>query len=281
MKIVIVEDEMPAAKRLEKLIKEIDNDIVIEAKLDSIETAVHWFSNHAQPDLIFMDIELADGQSFEIFNQIKITTPVIFATAYDEFALKAFKVNSIDYLLKPIDKDALRAAIEKFKELKKSFSSEFDINAVLKTLSGNKEGKSRFLVKLGERLISIEKEQIAYFMSEDKLTFLVTHDKNKYVMDYTLDELELQVHSKEFFRINRQFIASAKSIGSIHNYFNGKLKLTLAPPVKEEVLVSRERLHFLRTGWIVNVVSGLQTLTIVFHSQAVSILRVVHGRLLS
>lgn len=250
MKIVIVEDEIPAAKRLEKLIKEIDNEIVIETKLDSIETAVAWFNNHAQPDLVFMDIELADGQSFEIFNQIKITAPIIFATAYDEFALKAFKVNSIDYLLKPIDKQALQLAIEKFKALKSSFKTEtkadFDINAILKTLSPNKEGKSRFLVKLGERLISVEKEQIAYFMSEDKLTFLVTHDKNKYVVDQTLDELEAQVNVKEFFRINRQFISSLKAIGSIHNYFNGKLKLNLSPQVKEEVLVSREKASFFK-----------------------------------
>ncbi len=244
MKIVIVEDENPAAKRLEKLIKEIDSEIVIETKLDSIDSAVAWFSNHAQPDLILMDIELADGQSFEIFNQMLITAPVIFATAYDEYALKAFKVNSIDYLLKPIEKESLAIAIDKFKAFKTSFATphtDFNINALLQSLSINKPHKSRFLVKLGERLISIEIEQIAYFISEEKLTFLMTHDKNKYVMDQTLDELEDMVSTKEFFRINRQFIASLKSIDSIRQYFNGKLKLTLNPPVINEVLVSREK----------------------------------------
>ncbi len=244
MKIVIIEDEIPAAKRLEKLIKEIDSTVTIETKLDSIESAVEWLSTHTQPDLILMDIELADGQSFEIFNQVKITSPVIFATAYDEFALKAFKVNSIDYLLKPIEKTELAAAIEKFKAIKSSFSNtstELNINALLHSLSKPVSYKSRFLVKLGERLISVEKEQIAYFTSEDKLTFLVTYDKNRYVMDQTLDELEHQLDPREFFRINRQFISSPKAITSIHTYFNGKLKLAMQPPVKEEVLVSREK----------------------------------------
>lgn len=244
MKIVIIEDEIPAAKRLEKLIKEIDPAIIIETKLDSIEAAVEWFSTHAQPDLILMDIELADGQSFEIFNQVKITAPVIFATAYDEFALKAFKVNSIDYLLKPLEKAELSAAIGKFKAIKNSFSSssaELNINALLQSLAKPPTFKSRFLIKLGERLISVEKTQIAYFTSEDKLTFLVTHDKNKYVMDQTLDELEHLLDPKEFFRINRQFISGPKAIIGIHTYFNGKLKLTMQPPAKEEVLVSREK----------------------------------------
>ena len=244
MKIVIIEDEAPAARRIQKLVKEIDKNITVDSLLDSIESAVSWFSNHAQPDLILMDIELADGQSFEIFNQVKITAPVIFTTAYDEFALKAFKVNSIDYLLKPIDKDALEAAITKFKNLKNGYgnhTTEYNLESLLKSLSKPQEYKSRFLIKIGDKLFPVAIEDIAYFMSEDKFTYIITRENKKYIVDQTLDEIEKIVSPKNFFRINRQFIASIISIGSIHNHFNGKLKLTLKPEVKEEVMVSREK----------------------------------------
>jgi two-component system response regulator LytT len=250
MKIVIIEDEAPAARRIISLIKTLEPDFEILASLDSIESAVKWFASNPQPDLALMDIELADGQSFEIFNQVKITAPVIFTTAYDEYALKAFQVNSIDYLLKPIEEILLRKALDKFSDLKKQLSSpapvSVDIEKLIRSLSQPRQAKSRFLVKQGDRLISIEKDQIAYFMSEEKLCFLITYDQKKYVMDYTLDEIENLIDTKQFFRLNRKFIASIKAIGSIHNYFNGKLKLILKPEVKEEVIVSREKAPFFK-----------------------------------
>ena len=243
MNILIIEDEAPAARRLKKMILEIDPEVNVMAMYDSIETSVKWFNANEQPDLIFMDIELADGQSFEIFNQVKITAPVIFTTAYDEYALQAFKVNSIDYLLKPIETNALLNAIQKFKTLRENYSKtpEYDFKHLLKTLSPAQNYKSRFLIKTGEKFVSIEKESIAYFLSEEKATFLITFDNKRFIMDQTLDELEKITDPILFFRLNRQIIANIKAIGSIHNYFNGKLKLTLKPELKEEVIVSREK----------------------------------------
>ncbi len=239
MKIVIIEDEIPAAKRIEKLIKEVEKDAEIVAKLDSIASSVHWFNQNPQPDLVLMDIELADGQSFEIFNRVKITSPVIFTTAYDEFALKAFKVNSIDYLLKPVEIDELRKSIDKWNALKGS-SQHVNIASLIDSFS-TKKFKTRFLVKVGERLISIENEQIAYFMAEDKYSFLVTLDNKKYILDQSLDEIENSIDSRLFFRLNRQFIAPHKSIDAIHNHLNGKLKIILKLNQKVEIYVSREK----------------------------------------
>jgi two-component system LytT family response regulator len=249
MNILIIEDEIPAAKRLEKLLLEHQPKAQILAKLDSIEASINWFQSHIMPDIVFMDIELADGQSFEIFNKINISAPVVFTTAYDEFALKAFQVNSIDYLLKPIDITALANTFEKLDVLKKSASKHVtqspDIDKLIKSfMLGNY--KSRFLVKMGERLFTIETPKIAYFISEEKLTFMITDDNKKYVIDQTLDEVEKSLDPKMFFRLNRQIIASLKSISNIHTHFNGKLKIILKPEHKEEVLVSREKASFFK-----------------------------------
>mgnify|MGYP002777084424 CR=1 FL=1 len=240
MKIVIIEDEIPAARRLEKMVKELDTNIEILAKLDSIETAVAWFGLHGHPDVAFMDIELADGQSFEIFKQVEIKCPVIFTTAYDEYALKAFKVNSIDYLLKPIEAEALKQSFEKWKSLQNVHSS-YDIQSLVDSITGKKDYKKRFLVRLGDRLISVENEHIAYFLTEDKYSFLVTTDNKKYILDQPLDEIERQLNPLEFFRLNRQFIAPHKSISGIHSHLNGKLKVSLLPAQKDEIFVSREK----------------------------------------
>ena len=250
MNIIIIEDETPAARRLEKMVLQIDPNITVIAKLDSIEGAVNWFKNNPQPDLVLLDIELADGQSFEIFNLITVTAPVIFTTAYDAFALKAFQVNSIDYLLKPIEEELLRKALDKFAKLKNQLKGgetvSLEIEKLVRTLALQKQFKSRFLVKQGEKLISIDVDQIAYCMSEEKLSFLVTHEGKKYVMDDTLDVLEGQLDYKIFFRLNRQFIAHIKSIHSINTYFNGKLKLSLKPDAKEEVIVSRDKAPYFK-----------------------------------
>jgi two-component system response regulator LytT len=246
MRIIIIEDETPALNRIKKMLLEVSPEAHILATADSIENAVLLFQNHAnEVDLALMDIELADGQSFEIFNQIKITCPVIFTTAYDEFALKAFKVNSIDYLLKPIAKPELVQAIQKFKSVQKTaidYATELkQLISQLKPKTQTSTYKNRFLIKNGTKLQSISTEEIAYFYAHEKLVSLITYQQQKYIVDYSLDELASQLDPKLFFQINRQFIANFKSIKKIHTYFNGKLKIELNPAVNNEVIVSRER----------------------------------------
>jgi two-component system LytT family response regulator len=246
MDIFIIEDEPMASKLLAKLIKDADPDMNIVGTADNVASAVKWFQENKHPDLIFSDIELLDGQSFEIFNTIEITSPIIFTTAYHDFALKAFNVNSIDYLLKPINKVDVKKALDKYKVLKDKMSTTSNSNEILKGLiesisSEKKTYKSRFLVKMGDRLVSLTNDQIAYFYSEDKLVFVQTIENKKYPVDFSLDELELTIDPSMFFRLNRQFISNINAIMSIHSYFNGKLKLTLKPAIEKEVLVSREK----------------------------------------
>lgn len=252
MKVLIIEDEAPASRRLRKLINEIDTTIEILAVLDSIESSVQWLEQNPAPEIIFMDIQLADGVSFDIFEQIQIQTPIIFTTAYDNYSLKAFKVNSIDYLLKPINKDELTQSIHKFRQLKSQFSADSyqqQIGNLLETLSANTTGqtkqtnyKNRFLVKLGDRLESVPEANIGYFQAKDKIVLLTTRQDKKYSVDYSLDDLERLLNPACFFRINRQFIVRIDAIQSIHNYFHGKLKIMLAPAVKDQdIIISREK----------------------------------------
>jgi two-component system LytT family response regulator len=242
MKIIIIEDELPAYKRLHKLVLEIDSSIEILGHADSISSAVQLFQSIGNIDLALMDIELADGQSFEIFNQVKVDCPIIFTTAYDEFALKAFKVNSIDYLLKPIDPKQLKQALEKFSSLKFK-SSSFDLNLLLQAMQPNitAQYKQRFLVKLGSKLISVACNDVAYFMAADKVVYLVSKDCKKYIVDHSIEELSNLLDPKIFFHLNRQFMANLSAIESVSTYFNGKLKIHLNPQVAEEVLVSRDK----------------------------------------
>ena len=255
MKVLIIEDEAPAARRLNQLIKTAHEDIEIVATLEGVAQTVEWVGKNSLPDLIFMDIQLADGLSFEIFTHVQIGCPVIFTTAYDEYALRAFKVNSIDYLLKPVSQDDLNQSIEKFMVLKEQFrepqtnknttANIANFEALLESLQINKNYKSRLLIKIGEKMISLLMENIAYFSSEDKLVYAITSDAKRYPLDYSLEELETMIDPKTFFRLNRQYIAKINSIQSIHNYFNGKLKLFLNPPTPKEVVVSREKAsHF-------------------------------------
>jgi DNA-binding LytR/AlgR family response regulator len=251
MKVLIIEDEAPASRRLQKLVQEIVPNAELMAILDSIETSVQWLNTHPAPELIFMDIQLADGVSFDIFEQVQIQTPVIFTTAYDNYSLKAFKVNSIDYLLKPINKDELRQSIDKYHQLKAQFSAvgyQQQIGNLLQTLSVGVEQKqadsykNRFLVKLGDRLESVAEGSISYFQAKDKMVLLVNQQNKKYPVDYSLDDLERLLNPSHFFRINRQFIVRIDAIQSIHTYFNGKLKIMLIPEVKDQdIIISRER----------------------------------------
>ncbi|MEY3501536.1 MAG: hypothetical protein RL308_3209 [Bacteroidota bacterium] len=255
MDIFIIEDEPMASKLLTRLIKDAAPDMNIVGTTDNVVSAIKWFQENKHPDLIFSDIELLDGQSFEIFNSIEISSPVIFTTAYHDFALKAFKVNSIDYLLKPLNKVDIKKALDKYKVLKdKMNSGSNNAGEVLKGLindlkSEKKTYKSRFLVKMGDRLVSLTNDQIAYFYSEDKLVFVQTIENKKYPVDFSLDELEHTIDPSSFFRLNRQFISNINSIVSIHNYFNGKLKLTLKPTIEKEILVSREKASYFK-DWL-------------------------------
>lgn len=246
MKILIIEDENLAARKLKKLVTEIEPTADIVGMTDSIESSVEWLETNPTPDLILMDIELADGQSFEIFNRTEVNSTIIFTTAYDEYALKAFKVNSIDYLLKPVRSEELEKALDKFKALKKGGTADnrVNIDMLLKELrqsQGKQEYRNRFLVKQGQKFITVETHDIAYFFTEDRVNFIKTRAGQRFIVDYTLDELEQTLDTRQFFRANRQFIVHAKAVESVHPYFNSKLKLHLKPAIEDEVLISREK----------------------------------------
>lgn len=248
MKVLIVEDEVLAAKKLTKTLATVDESAEVIGVSDSIQGTVEWLNNHPAPDLILMDIELADGQSFEIFGLTEVKSPVIFTTSYDEFALQAFKVNSIDYLLKPVQKEDLEAALNKFKQLKTIYKEEkkedVNLEQIVKQLQQKlqpREFRKRFLVKHGQKLISIEIDEIAYFFSDGRLNFFKTFDNRKFVVDYTMDELEEMLDPDKYFRTSRSFYVSINSIDQIHDYFGNRLLLHLNPPVEKEAIVSREK----------------------------------------
>ena len=245
MKALIIEDEQHAAQRLINLLKETGRDIEILETLDSIESSIKWLSENADPDVIFLDIQLADGLSFAIFDQVDVKSPVIFATAYDEYAIKAFEINSIDYLLKPIKLERLEASLDKLKKLRPSMSP-IQITAQLQNMivdyhEKNKTYRSRFLVNKADGMIPIATEDIAYLYTEDKVVFLITRDNRRFMLNYSLDQLEKQLNPISFFRVNRQFIVAMRSIHKIHNYFNYKLKIELTPVSEQEVIVSRQK----------------------------------------
>lgn len=250
MKILIVEDEDLAVKKLQKTLTSVDKDADVVGIADSIKATVEWLEQNPAPDLILMDIELADGQSFEIFNLTEIKSPVIFTTSYDEYALKAFKVNSIDYLLKPVQKEELEAALNKFRQMKKAYNSQsspsesVNLDSILKELQQKlqpKEYRKRFLVKHAQKLVSIEIDDIGYFFSDGRLNFFKTKDNRKFVVDYTMDELEDMLDPEKYFRISRSFYVSVESIDKIDDYFGNRLILSLKPAVDKEALVSREK----------------------------------------
>src|SRR5688572_384524 len=242
MKTIIIEDENLTAKRLESLLHKYDPAIQILGVLPSVQEAVEWFKSNPSPDLIFMDIHLEDDLAFKIFEQVKVKAPVVFTTAYDEYMIKAFKVNSIDYLLKPINYEELVQAIEKFKTLR-SQSAVPDMETLLQII-GKKEPeyKTRFMITVGTRIRSIEIEEIAYFYSEEKMTFMVTKEGQQLPIDFSLDKLTSLLNPRDYFRISRQFLVRFESIQNVQTYIKGKLKLELTPKTKFEVLVSGDRM---------------------------------------
>lgn len=242
MRVVIIEDEELASKRLEGLILKADPNIKIEARLESVSEAVEWFGKNPEPDLIFLDIHLEDDLSFAIFEKVKVKAPVIFTTAFDEYAIKAFKLKSIDYLLKPINQKELNEAIAKYKEWTQADKPQFDISELYKLLQ-NKDVKykERFSISFGQKIKTIETDKVAYFFSEGGLTFLVTTEKSEYPIDYSLDDLASQVDPHQFFRINRQYLVKLKSIKNVHVFPKSHLKLDLEPAAKAEVFVSIDK----------------------------------------
>ncbi len=241
MNTLIIEDEEPAAARLKKLLKEIDPGIHVLDAVVSVKSAVRWFNQHEMPELILLDIHLADGQSFEIFRQVKITAPVIFITAFDEFAIQAFKVNSIDYLLKPVKKEELQDALKKFRTLYSAKQSA-DFNKLLETLKDQKpEYKKRFIIRYGDHIKTINIEDVAYFFTQEKINFLRTHDNKTYPLDFNLDKLEALLDPSVFFRINRQFIIGIPSIDQMFAFSKSRVKVKLKPPTDEDTIVSTER----------------------------------------
>lgn len=243
MKVLIIEDEAPAFRRLEKILLEIDPDIEILEVLDSVEDTVNWLKNHKSPDLAFMDIQISDGISFQIFDQVEVSCPIIFTTAYDEYMLKAFKVNSIDYLLKPIKKEDLEHAMQKHRSLRVSTgASDLDVTQLIRQIKLTEIAyKSRFLVKQGEKMLSIKTDDIVCFQSKHGVVHIVTSHNKSYLSDFTLDDLMAQLDPLRFFRANRQFIVHVEYVQAVHKYFKGKLLIELAHFNEEQVIVSSEK----------------------------------------
>ncbi|MBR9921283.1 MAG: response regulator transcription factor [Bacteroidetes bacterium] len=237
MDILIVEDEQIAAKRLAKLIQEVEPNARILDTLDSIESTVNWFNKAEEsPDLIFLDIHLADGSSFEIFQLVDVECPVIFSTAYDDYAIKAFKVNAIDYLLKPVKKPELQEAFHRMHNIRGAKSLNYAELAREMNLVSR-----RFLIRFGQQLKVVPIEDVAYFFTSDKITFLVTFEGKRYPLDHSLDTLEGMVNPKDFFRINRQYIINFKAIQDMYAYSKSRVKIELDPSHNEDLIVSTER----------------------------------------
>ena len=243
MKVLIIEDEAAAARRLQKLLLEIDPGIEVLEQLDSIESCLIWLeSSHPPVDLVLMDIHLADGSSFEIFKHTTIDAPIIFTTAYDEYAIQAFKVNAIDYILKPIKKADLETALEKFKRLQTrghlNYQQLLEILQPAYQLSHTK----RFLIKFAQTIKVVDLKDVVYFYTEDKITFLVTKEGKRYPIDYSLEKLEAMLNTRQFFRINRQFILSIKAIKEMHTYSKSRVRVNLDPPMdSHRIIISSER----------------------------------------
>jgi DNA-binding LytR/AlgR family response regulator len=247
MKVIIVEDEVPAAEKLERYLQKYNAKIEVLAKLDTVKSAVAWLqTNQDLIDLIFMDIQLIDGLSFQIFQQVQVRKPVIFTTAFNEFALDAFKVNSIDYLLKPITFTDLSASLQKLETLRQQFQVGNDqsqkIQQVFSSLK-TKEYKTRFMVKLGEHIRSITAENINLFYAEGRDVFLLTNQNKKFIIDYTLEALEDILDPGIFFRLNRTFIVNINAIKDVIMYSNSRLKIILLQEFDKEIIVSREKVN--------------------------------------
>jgi two-component system, LytTR family, response regulator LytT len=245
MKILIIEDEQRAALDLQATIKEVMPEAVMLGILDSVESAITWFNTNPTPDLAFFDIQLADGLSFDIFEEVKVECPVVFCTAFDEYALQAFQVNGVDYILKPFDKEAVRRALDKVKALdnffqKRDGSLEKKLANLLESVRPA-AAKTTFLVSLRDKLLPISISDIAYFYIENELTFIHTFDNRRFMLNQTLDELEKILDPQRFFRANRQFLVNAKAVEEVSPYFARKLLLKLKTQTKEPIIVSKAK----------------------------------------
>jgi DNA-binding LytR/AlgR family response regulator len=246
MNVLIIEDELLAQFELKRLLAECGVEIEILGVLDSIKESVAWLRTHELPDLLFLDIQLADGLSFEIFKQVEITTPVIFTTAYDEYAIQAFQVNSLDYLLKPIELDDLRSSLQKYAAVKAHYGAHpqpaltpTQIDQLLNFRQPTY--KARFVSKLGDHLRHIPVEDIAYFYANDKLVFLVTKDNKEFPLEYTLNELTTMLDPKQFYRVNRTYCMHITALTQVVKQFDGRLKVSCTPPAKEPIWISRQK----------------------------------------
>ncbi len=244
MNIIIIEDEKPAARRLDRMLQKLD--INVTKMLHSVEESIIWFQENEHPDLIFLDIQLSDGLSFEIFESIEINSAIIFTTAYDEYALQAFKLNSIDYLLKPIDDDDLKIAVDKYKNrLPQQNATSFDFNEIKNMLVNvsEQEYKKRFTVKVGQHLKMIPIDTIECFYSENKGTYIHTSANRDYLIDLTLEQLKEQLAPETFFRVNRTFYVNINAIHDMVSYTNSRLQIKLKSYTAQEIIVSRERVR--------------------------------------
>jgi len=245
MNILLIEDENAAAKQIQKMVSSLDPGYKIVHIAEGVQETITWLRNNPRPDLILSDIELSDGNSFEIFRQVTITTPVIFTTAYNSYMQNAFKVNSIDYLLKPIDIEELRAAFKKYRSLAPQQYDPVFIEKLLATVqhlnTAGSNYKTRFLIKTGERLSTVPVEDIGYLKADDRIVFLHTIKGQKYIIDDSLDDLEKILDPWKFFRLNRRYIAPIGSIEKIHSHFNGKLKVRIGSCDDDEIFISKEK----------------------------------------
>jgi DNA-binding LytR/AlgR family response regulator len=244
MNIIIIEDEKPAARLLQRKVEKLG--LQVNTLLHSVEEAIHWFNANTHPDLIFLDIQLSDGLSFEIFETIAIKSAVIFTTAYDEYALRAFKLNSIDYLLKPIDEDDLETAVNKFKARNiaaPNLSLDFEMIKKMLVNPIERTYKKRFTIKMGQQLKMINIDEVECFFSENKGTYLHTFDNRDYLLDNTLEQLETELEPLAFYRVSRKFIVPLKAIKEIQLYSNSRLKVILPTYKEDEVIVARERVN--------------------------------------
>lgn len=238
MNVVIIEDELPAYRRLAKLVDEVIPGVTIVGHLDSVAEAKEWFIANKTPDIVFMDVHLADGSAFDLLKLTKIDAPIIFTTAYDQYAIDAFKASSIDYLMKPIKKEELKTAIDKLEEFKKLFNEKAH---ALEQVLNSPEYKRRFIIRFGEHIKTLEVDEIAYCYSENKGTMARTFEGRNYPMDHNLDALQTMLDPKTFFRLNRQYLINIRAIDEMKTHTKARVIVSLKPPVKEAPVVSSEK----------------------------------------
>lgn len=246
MKVLIIEDEIPAQRMLKSMLQELDSEIEIVGILDSIKTSVGWLKNNKHPEIILLDIQLSDGISFDILKSVEIESMIIFTTAFDEYAIQAFKVNSLDYLLKPLNKEDLQIAFEKYDTYSKRFihekNAKVDYGEIISAIKNAESNyRKRFLIQSGESFFQLQAEDVAYFYSMERITFAVTFEKREYPIDFSLESLKEQLNPELFFKINRQLIVNINAIIRIHSYFQGKLSLEIKPVHSEQIIVGKDK----------------------------------------